>query len=288
MEVALAPITRADVPAVAEFLHYYLNRRMSPEEWARSIQAPWKSSAPNHGFFLTAGGSVVGAYLAYYSDREIAGKLEQFCNLAAWCVHPDYRSHSLRLLRALLGQEGYHFTDLSPGPHVMALNARLKFRTIDTTTALIPHLPWPTWPGRGRISCDPAVIENTLIGEALDVYRDHAGANAARHLVLLRDGEWCYVMYRKDRRKRLRRLVFLVSILYVSNPRLFHQMARQLGRHLLLRHAALGSLAELRVIGRRPPLSSLRRDFRPKMFRSPTLGAEQIDNLYSELTCVPW
>jgi hypothetical protein len=273
---------------VAEFLHFNLNRRMSPEAWARSIRAPWKASAPNHGFLLRADDGVVGAYIAFYSERIIDGRPERFCNLGAWCVLREFRLHSLRLLKALLAQDGYHFTDLSPGSHVMALNNRLKFERLDTTTAMIPHLPWPSLPGRGRISCDPAVIENTLTGPELDLYRDHADAPAARHLVLATGNRWCYVMFRKDRRKSLRRMVFLVSILHVSNPDLFHSMLRPLARHLLLRHGALGSLAELRVIGRQPRFSELRPDFRPKMFRSTHLTADQIDNLYSELVCVPW
>ena len=50
--------------------------------------------------------AVVGAYLAFYSERMIDGRAEPFCNLGAWCVLPSYRFHSLRLLNALLAQPG--------------------------------------------------------------------------------------------------------------------------------------------------------------------------------------
>jgi hypothetical protein len=50
----------------------------------------------------------------------------------------------------------------------------------------------------------------------------------------------------------------------------------------------LGVLGELRVIGRRPPMTLHLRTPRPKMFRSARLGAAAIDDLYSELTCVAW
>lgn len=286
MEVS--PITESDVDEVAEFLHFWLNRRMSIADWARAIRAPWQADAPNHGFLLRHDGRVVGAYVAYYATRRVGDRTVPVCNLGPWCVHPDQRLHSLRLLRALLAQPGYHFTDLSPGSHVMALNQRLGFQVLDTTTAFTPHLPWPTVPGRGRISCDPAVIERSLTGEALAIYQDHLSASAAAHLVLRRGDRACYVMYRKDRRKQLRGLVFLISVLYVSDPDLFQSMYRQFCRHMLLRHAALGSLAELRVVGQRPSGSLLRPDFRPKMFRSDRLAPEHIDNLYSELVCVPW
>ena len=108
---------------------------------------------------LLDGDAVVGAHLAFYSERTIAGRRERFCNLGAWCVLPDYRFHALRLLKALLAQDGYHFTDLSPSGNVVGLNTRLGFRFLDTTTAVVPNLPWPSRPGRDTISADPALIE---------------------------------------------------------------------------------------------------------------------------------
>jgi hypothetical protein len=43
----------------------------------------------------------------------------RFWNLTSWCVLPDYRSRSISLFTALLRQDGYHFTVLTPdvGPH---------------------------------------------------------------------------------------------------------------------------------------------------------------------------
>lgn len=284
--VELAPITAAEVPDVAAFLHEHLNNRVSPADWARSVEVPWDVDAPNRGFLLRDGDTVVGAYLAFYSRRWIGGRMERFCNLGAWCVLPAYRRHSIRLLKALLVQDGYTFTDLSPSGSVVPLNTRLKFRFLDTTTALVPNLPWPFWPGRQRISSDPAVLERTLTGDDLRIFRDHAGTAAARHLVLTDGDQWCYVVYRRDRRKNL---PLFVSFLHVSNPDLFRRKQRVLGRHLLFRHGALASLAELRVVGgRRPRSSVLLRSPRRKMFKSPHLEPEQIDYLYSELVCVAW
>jgi hypothetical protein len=284
--VQLSPITDADIPAVAAFLHNHLNRRVPAQAWAAALRVPWKVDAPNHGFMLRAGDAVVGAYLAFYSERLIDGRPERFCNLGAWCVLPAQRFHGPRLLKALLAQEGYHFTDLSPSGNVVAINRRLGFEQLDTTTALVPNLPWPSWPGRRyEIRTDPQRIEETLSGSDLDIYRDHAGAAAARHAVLSRGDRWCYVVYRKDRRKRL---PLFASILHVSDPALFRQMGRGFARHLLLRHGVLATLAELRVVKHRPRWSVLLGSARPKMFRSDRLAADRIDNLYSELTCVAW
>jgi hypothetical protein len=280
--VELRPIRRDDIPAVAEFLHSHLNERVPAAAWARALDAPWHVEAPNAGFMLLDGGAVVGANLAFYSERIVEGSPERFCNLGAWCVLPEYRFHALRLLKALLAQDGYHFTDLSPSGSVVGLNERLGFRFLDTTTTVVPNLPWP---GRGLISSDPAVLERTLTGKELQRYRDHAHAAAARHLVLMRGGQWCYVVFRKDRRKGL---PVFASILHVSDPELFRAMARPLARHLLLRHGALATLVERAVVEHRPRLSLTVDSPRRKMFRSPSLEPAQIDYLYSELVCLAW
>ena len=286
MTVELTPITDADVPAVADFLHVNLNRRVPPPTWVYAMSAPWKTEAPNHGFMLRDGQRVVGAYLAFYSERTVAGRTERFCNLASWCVLPEFRFHSVRLLKALLAQDGYHFTDLAPTGNVIPLNARLKFRFLDTSAALMPNLPWPTWPRRTRISADPDVIAGTLTGAELELYRDHAQAAATRHLVLIRGGDSCYVMFREVRAGTL---PVFAAVLHVSNPELFRRAASPLTRYLLVHHRVLATMAELRTVGRRPRLSiMLPHPLPPKMYRSASLEPVQVDDLYSELTCVPW
>jgi hypothetical protein len=285
MTVELAPIEPDDVAAVAEFLHAHLNSRVPAAAWRAAMTVPWKVDAPNSGFMLTDGATVVGAYLAFYSERSVAGQSERFCNLGAWCVLPDYRLHSIRLLKALLAQDGYHFTDLSPSGNVIKLNERLKFRPLDTTTALIPSIPVLKLTGRARISSRPAVLADRLAGPELALYLDHQRAAAAHHLLISRGGEECYLIFRKARRKNL---PLFAVILHASNPGLLRDSFGQLRTRLLLRHGALATLAELRTIGSRPRLSVLLPAPRPKMFRSPTLPPEQIDDLYSELTCVPW
>lgn len=283
--VQVKPIEASDVERVAEFLHVHLSARVTQEAWARAMGALWGVEKPNSGFMLLDDDSVVGAHLAFYSERDLDGGSEPVCNLGAWCVLPEHRFHSLRLLHALLAQEGYSFTDLSPSGNVIPLNSRLGFDALDTTTRLAPNLPWPGRPGRPLISADPELIARTLSGRDLRLYRDHAGAGAARHLVLIRDGESCYVIFRKDRRKGL---PLFASFLYVSDPRLLRELARPLARHLLVRHGALVTLAEERIVGHWP-LASLRlRSGRPRMFRSARLEAAQVDYLYSELVCVPW
>ena len=283
--VAVRPITPGDARLVAEFLHANLNERVPVEAWLRLVDVPWSIERPNAGFMLVDGEDVVGAHLALYSERPIDGRLHRFCNLGAWCVRPEYRFYALKLLKALLAQEGYHFTDLSPSGSVVGLNTRLGFRFLDTTTLVLPNLPWPTPPGRYRITADPAVLQTTLEGVVLQQYRDHLAAPAAHHLLLMRADEWCYVVFRKDRRKGL---PLFASILHVSNPKLFNEMARPLARHLLMHHGTIATLIERAVVEAQPRPSFEVESPRVKMYLSSSLEPAQIDYLYSELVCLSW
>ena len=282
MTIEVAPITEADVAAVSEFLCANHDGRVP---WARSLATvPWEVTAPNRGFMLRDGGRVVGTLLALYSDRLVAGRLERICNMGSWCVLPQYRSRSILLLKALLAQDGYSVTVLSPDEGPREILSWFKFRSLDTAASLVPNLPWPRLSGRTKISADPDVIERTLVGSELVLYRDHARALAARHLVVMRGAESCYVMYREYRFKGV---ALFATILYVGNSDVFRRALVPVTRHLLLRHGLVATLAEHRVVGYVPALSFKLNSW-PKMYRSVSLEPTQVDDLYSELVCVPW
>lgn len=285
MGVRLSPIMSSDVSDVAHFLTRHLNNRVSPERWEGAVSVPWHVEQPNHGFCLRDDGVVVGAYLAYYSKQRVATELERFCNLGAWCVLDGYRHQGTRLLTRLLAQPGYHFTDFSPSGNVVELNRRLKFLDLDTTTELIANAPLPAGRGAARVTSEPNALLEMLSPSELALYQDHRRAAAAKHLVVSTAGEHCYIIFRRDTRKRVRAFG---SILHVSNPELFRSAAGHVGRHLMTRHGIPAMLVERRVAGGSVPGGRMLNRSRPKMFRSKTLTPEQVSYLYSELTCLAW
>jgi hypothetical protein len=281
--VEAKPITDADTRTVAEFLHREMACRMSVADWHRYMIPPGDVEQPNHGYLLRENGRVVGAYLALYSERMIDGRPRRICNLGVWCVADEHRANGLRLVRSLLLQRGYTFTDLTPNQTVVALNTRLGFTSLDTTTALVPNMPWPVRSRRVRVVDAPNEIDRLLSVRDQTIYRDHA-ATAVHHVVLAKGDQSCYVMFRRERRKRLR---IFASILYVGNPDLFRDCARHFYRYLLLRHRIVATLSEIRVIGHRPGRAVIVAGW-PKMYLSEDLEPAQIDYLYSELTCRAW
>jgi hypothetical protein len=280
--VTLGPLRTDDLPEVGLFLHAHLNPRLSAQQWADSLRPTWETQEPDHGFVLRAGDSVVGVYGAFYAHRLLAGRTEKFCNLAAWCVLDDYRAHSLRLLRAMLAQPGYTFTDLSPSGNVIPINERLGFVRLDTSGSLVANLPWSAG---GRVVTDQASVQAALGEHDRQIHQDHTGAAAARHVVVDAGGRACYVVYRRVRRKRL---PLFARVLYVSDPEVFRSVAARFYRHLLWRHAIPFTLVERRFAGAPPWHAVALRSPRPAMVRSSTVDPADVDYLYSELTCVPW
>jgi hypothetical protein len=281
--VEAKPITDTDTLTVAEFLHVGMGSRVSAADWHRLMTPPWDVEQPNHGYLLRENGRVVGAYLALYSERMINGRPQRICNLGVWCVAEEHRANGLRLLRSLLRQRGYTFTDLTPSATVVALNTRIGFNPLDTTTALVPNMPWPVRSMGVRVVDTPNEIHGLLSGPDQTIYRDHT-ATAVYHVVLVKGDQSCYVIFRRDRRKRL---PLFASILYVGNRDLFRDCAPHFYRYLLLRHGMVATLAEIRVVGHRPKRAVMVAGW-PKMYLSDEMEPAQIDYLYSELTCRTW
>jgi hypothetical protein len=281
MSVQVSPIAESDLPRVAEFLSstFPYGPRKTAQSWEKALHTPWPAQRPNWGFMAHDGEAIVGAYIAQYSEQELGGRRERICNLGVWHVLPEHRMHSIRMARAMLGQEGYSFTDLTPAENVVALNERLGFQRLDTRAAVIPCLPWPTLPGGATVTSDPEAIEEVLPERDLAIYRDHRAAVGLHHLALVAGGSCCYVVLRQDRRRRLP----VLTLLHAGEPELLCRHARRFGRHLLFHHRVVAFVAEERLIGCRPRPSLDDPAPATRMFLSDTLEADDVGYLYSEL-----
>src|SRR4029450_5367196 len=84
--VTIRPITDDDVERVGRVLCEDFTARVPTPSWAAAMTADWHEIAPNHGCLLEDDGVVVGAYVAYYTRRNLGGVERDVCNLGAWCV----------------------------------------------------------------------------------------------------------------------------------------------------------------------------------------------------------
>ncbi|MBN9224429.1 MAG: hypothetical protein ABS63_04295 [Microbacterium sp. SCN 70-27] len=282
--VETSPITADDTGPAARFLHTELNSAVSVARWQALLQPSWPDAGPNRGFQLTVDGEVVGVYAAVYARRETSTGPLTTCNLAAFCVREEYRMHSLKLVRALLAQPGYVFTDFSPSGNVIAMNERLGMRTLDSTTRLIVNGPRPA-PRGVRLTEDPAALGSVLRDRDAEVYRDHADASAARHLLVQRGSDYAYLVFRATSRKRLR---LFAAPLYVGGDRgLLREAWGGVRSRILLRHRLPFTLAERRILGFTDGLGRALAHPRPKMVRGDVADAD-VDYMYSELALLAW
>lgn len=281
--VSVCPVDEASLPEVGRFLHENLDGRLSAERWAAAVVPPWPDAEGGHGVYLRDGDRVVGVYLAFLSRRDVGGRTLRVCNLGAWCVLDQYRAHGLRLLRSLLSAGHDLYTDLSPSGSVVPIDLRLGFRQLDTTTDLRPNLPLGPRSARVRLVTGEDAVERLLTGRDAELFRDHRRAAAVRHVVLVVDGRPCYVMYRRVRRKRL---PLFAALVHVGEPALFARGVGRLGAHLL-RQGVPFLLAERRVAGGPTGLSRTLAG-RPKLYRGDGVEPGDVDDLYSEITCVAW
>ena len=135
----LAPITDADLAEFCAFLNRHLNPAITPDQFRAGLSQCWGMDTPNHGFLIRDNGALVGGIGAIYALRPVQGKPERFCNITSWCVLEKYRAQSMRLALALVSQEGFHFTDLTPTEVVVKSLQFLKFKPLENNNKVYAY-----------------------------------------------------------------------------------------------------------------------------------------------------
>lgn len=271
----IEPITAELLPEFAAFLEANMPVSRSAEDWVAGLQQSWSESRPNHGFLMRDEGKVVGGIGAYYADRTIRGQMERFCNITSWCVLDSHRKYSMQLAMHIVAQTGYHFTDFSPTKVVAGTLQFFKFKSLEDGVVVIPNLPLP--PFFGSVVTEPAQIEQCLSGEMHRVWKDHAQFPWLQHVIVGRPGDWCHVIYKRGKFKKLP----CANIIYISNAEIFTRHLKRLGWFFFWQ-GLMTTHIEKRTLAKLPGLARVRTGFNQKQFLSSTLAASDIDYLYSE------
>ena len=280
---SVEPIRDEDLPEFCRFLTENLDGARTAAAWAEAFRQNWCSAKPNNGFVLRHEGRVVGCIGAIYAERAVRGRTERFCNITSWCVQDAFRAQSMRLAMALTGQPGFHFTDLTPTAVVSGTLQFLKFKPMNERQAVWPNVPWPFARLAGvRVVADTAEFERLLAPDDLKAYRDHRHLPWLGHLVVGSPGAWCYVVWKRARLKG----VAGAFVLALSDPEIFLRCRWALGSHLVLRHGLAFTRAECRLLPRVPRPCIELSGYRNKVFKSDTLSAADMSNLYSELVAL--
>jgi hypothetical protein len=279
----LEPIRDEDLPGFCRFLCENLSRERSAEEWAKAFTQDWCSSKPNNGFMIRDRGRIVGGIGAIYAERTVRGRSERFCNITSWCVLDAFRAQSMRLAMALTAQPGFHFTDLTPTDVVSKTLQFLKFKPMNERHAVLLNVPWPLIRlGGMRVVSDSAQIGRLLTPDDAKAYRDHCHLPWLKHLAVGGTGAWCHMVWKRTRLKGILGAV----VIALSDPEVFLRYRVALGSYLLVHHGLSYTRVESRLLPRLPVLCVELSGYRNKVFKSDTLTAADMSNLYSELAAL--
>jgi len=275
----LSPIGDIDITNAASFLHHNMNQRFSPAEWERGLKSCWLENAPNHGFKLTVNGEIVGVICAIYSEQEIDGRKEKFCNPHTWCVLEPFRAKSVNLVLSLIRQPGFHFTMLSPNREGEKIFSFLGFKSLDRHKKLLFHVPSLCILGRVRISYGENISSSHLSPVARTYFEDHWSFEWLRFLEFERDGRSGFLIFKQSTYKRLP----CANILYISDKVLFENCWSSIRSWFLLRQGLFTSSIDDRMLVKPPLLSCSIQPGSAKFYMSESLSAEKIEYIYSEL-----
>lgn len=235
-------IGKDDCKAVAELLCEGFPRR-DRAYWDRAFlqlhERPEVAGYPKYGLLIEDQGAVQGALLILTADLGpgMAGGLRS--NLSSWYVREPWRKYATFMLRAALKAPGGCYTDLSPAPQVVQINAALGFRPYTGGSILLDARS--ALAGGGRVAFWDGAAETELsagLGPALKaVVRRHVGYGCTALLLSGPAGPQA-ALYRI---KRLKRLIPAARFVY-GDPAVLVGAAGAVMRALLRRGVPLAQI----------------------------------------------
>jgi hypothetical protein len=270
-------VLQSDVGAVCAFLAKNMHRGMSADQYRPLFSYPWLADKPGMGYILEEDGHIVGFLGAIYSCRRLSGRMERFCNLTNWCVLPEYRNESLKLLFAVLGQGPQVILNLSPSLEVQKILVAMRYRLLDNFKLFsLPLTHFWTAAGRGRVLSEGEEMQAALNEHQEEIIRHHSGTGC-RFLMIAEGGRNCFVVSKRRKKQG----VPFTEILHASDPDLLRHNFERVKLFLLPRdRTILLAIDERLLVARLPFMLPYRR---PTYFQSRSIEPRVIDNLYSEL-----
>jgi len=234
--VTLRGIFDEDLEDVYCFLSKNFDPGVKPDIWHLAFNRSWMPEKPNNGFMLVVNKTIVGVFCALYSQRKTSKGIQNVCNTSTWFVLDEYRSHSLKLMAAMLDQKDFVFTSLSTSSNVYELHRRFRFQTHVTTLVAIPNLPKLNYFSKKlEILVDPESIHKYLDSNVKQISVDHSNIPTIQQIVFHTEDEALLVIFDILRVRG----VPVTYIFYLSNPDMFYQHRKEICSYFLLHNHTL-------------------------------------------------
>ena len=251
---------------------------LTREEWSRLFRCRSDTGAEHGGYVLLDGATVVGIQGMRFSARVIDGQEKKLCSLHSWMVEPEYRGHSLTMMRPLMRLKDHSIVDFSPTAPVREILRRLRFQELDASLRVL--LPIPGRRARHlQFTNESDDVLCSLNENDARLFRDHRAPHI-RHLRCSNANESCYLIYSRVTRWRAN----YCHVHYISDPEFFALHSTAIRREICRReHVRLvaGNDRQLRQF--RIPFSFQCRLTNGQMYRSTELQPHQIDSLHSDI-----
>jgi len=286
--VTIQKVTSGMFEDILPLLVGFEDPRMSKEDWRRMLfEYPWPAAGEDRGYGLFDGARPVGFIGTLFSEREIDGRRERFCNLSSWIVSKPHRARSLELLLPILRLTSHTITSSTPSPTTRRVFARFGFQVLEDRVLFLPPLATPRelkGLAGASVTTDADDVRAALSGEELRCFDDHRGTIGA-HLLVRRGGRRCWAMATLMHKKRGR----FALVQHVSDPELFWECLplAKLGFLKALWAPALAVDSRF-AEGRRLPLALSWWLSCPRLYRPAhgDLRRAMVDGLYSELVAL--
>lgn len=270
--------TPSDFESVLPLLERFNNPAITREQWRTLFFPPWPCDDDLRGYVLREDERTTGFFGVIPSEREIDGRRERFANLTSWVTLPEYRNHALRLFQAVATLEDRTLTCMTPLTATYPFYRRFGFQDLETKLRIL--LPVPSL---RALRYRARNIARHAAGAAREIFESHRSA-PCKHLLIERGGRQCLVTFSRTKGRRRH----FARVHGFTDREVFIDALESLRWRLMLAARAPLVMIESRWLGGVvPPWSRAAGVGQIPVFKSATLRAEQIDNLYSEMVLLP-
>jgi len=279
--IHVEPATAAMFNELWPLLEKFQNTSVPRAWWERLFIHPWPETSPLRGYVLRDDSRAIGFFGVIHSQRMIDGRLEKFANLTSWIVLPEFRNHALRLFQAVTNIPDHTLTCFTPRRETLPFYKRCGFQELETRFRILLPLPSFDVSANTRSTTNPQRIAAQLDAPLRETFKHHRFTPCKALLLSQRKGaRQCLVLFTRTRGRRYA----FARVHYLSDPAFFAENTDLIRLRLgLAARSLLVMIDERMLAGRSLKHCKIAEMSAPSVFRSSSLSAGQIDNLYSEL-----
>ena len=197
---------------------------------ARLAARPAVDDLPRFGHLLAAGDVVVGVLLQIFAKRETSDGPYTRCNMAGWCVDPEFRGYGHPLhARSISRREAVYFT-VTPAPHTLKTLAAVGYRRYSEGQVIFAPLLTNGEVGARVVAYAPDRKEAARLSQSdAALLARHAALGCAAFIGLCGDEARPLVF---QSRRIWRERIPCVHLIYCREPSDLARFASAYGRHL--------------------------------------------------------